>query len=302
MTSMQTLTLTTLRTSLVATGRVSPALAARGAFRLFRSTGQRSRVRSVERATHDAALVGSLETHGKHVTTYRWGQAARPVLLVHGWQARASRFSRVVDELVARGHSVVAFDAPGHGESTGSRTTILEYHHVISQLHQEHGPFSAVVAHSFGVPCAVHALRGGVQADALVAISGVCDLGFLPDDFCRQLGLSRAVNDRLRELADRLLLAPETDIWRRFSASFESEKVTMPMLVVHDEDDEVVPHEHALELVRTYAKQATLTTTTGLGHQRILTDRAVVREVVDFVERQAHALLRPGAGTEDCRL
>lgn len=302
MSAMQTLPLRAVRGGLSASARVSPALAARGAFVLFRRTGQRSRVRSVERATHETAAVTTLETRGKRVVTYRWGDGPRPVLLVHGWQSRASRFSRMVDGLVDRGHSVVAFDAPGHGESTGSRTTILEYRDIIAQLHEANGPFTAVVAHSFGVPCAVHALRTGVSTSALVAISGVCDLGFLPDDFCRQLGLGSAVAQRLRDRADRLLLAPETDIWQRFSATWEAEKVTVPMLVVHDQDDEVVPHDHARALVRAYPDQATLTTTARLGHRRILTDRAVIGEVLDFVDLHAPALLRPATGAEDCRV
>lgn len=54
---------------------------------------------------------------------YRWdvAEARGGVLLVHGFGDHAGRFSDVVRVLGARGYSVLAYDARGHGASEGPR-------------------------------------------------------------------------------------------------------------------------------------------------------------------------------------
>jgi hypothetical protein len=37
------------------------------------------------------ASVGAPTVGGKRAVTYTWGDGDRPVLLVHGWESRASR-------------------------------------------------------------------------------------------------------------------------------------------------------------------------------------------------------------------
>src|SRR3954471_12912224 len=56
--------------------------------------------------------------NGAHTTVaaWKWGQGPT-VLLVHGWEGRGSQLGSFVEPLVAAGLSVVAFDAPGHGDS-----------------------------------------------------------------------------------------------------------------------------------------------------------------------------------------
>ena len=55
-----------------------------------------------------------------------------------------------------------------------------------------------------------------------------------------------------------------------------------PTLIVHDEDDEVVPAEHA-EWLHEAWRGSRLLRTSGLGHKGVLRDPAVVDEVVQFV-------------------
>src|SRR5678816_1021873 len=59
------------------------------------------------------------------VATWRWG-VGPTVLLVHGWEGRGSQLGAFVEPLVAAGMSVVAFDAPGHGDSPGHQLFLTE--------------------------------------------------------------------------------------------------------------------------------------------------------------------------------
>ncbi|MEV6209262.1 alpha/beta hydrolase [Kitasatospora sp. NPDC051914] len=276
------------------TALLSPGLAGRAAFEIFRRPGGRSRVRTAEREVHDRARTEHLTVAGKRTAVYRWGDGTRPVLLVHGWQSRASCFAPWVSRLLAAGLSPVAFDAPGHGDSGGRTTTILEYREIIGRLHERHGPFEAAVAHSFGVAATFLALGGGVPVGRVVAVAGVTDIRFLVDGFRHQLGLS----DRLgTELAHRIetVLFPEVDsVWDSFDSTRQPAASVPPTLVVHDEDDPMVPVRHAHRLKAAYGDRVELLTTRRLGHRRVLTEPSVLDNALGFL---AEPSARPAPST-----
>ncbi|GJF32301.1 alpha/beta hydrolase [Kitasatospora sp. NE20-6] len=265
------------------TALIAPRLAGRAAFELFRHPVRRSRVRSTEREVHDRARPSALTVGGSPVTVYRWGDGTRPVLLVHGWRSRASRFAGFVPRLLDLGLSPVAFDAPGHGDSGGRATTILEYREIIARLHARHGPFEAVVAHSFGVSAAFLALREGVPAGRLVAVSGVAEFRFLVDGFRQQLGLADRLERELTRRIERVLFPAEEALWERFDATHRPAEITPRILVVHDQDDDVVPIGQAHRLKAAYGDRLDLLTTRGLGHRRILTEPGVLDNVLGFL-------------------
>jgi pimeloyl-ACP methyl ester carboxylesterase len=261
---------------------VAPWLAGRAAFRLFSRPRTRGKVRPAERDVHERAFIDSLTVNGNEVAVYRWGSGERPVLLLHGWESRGSRFAAFVPALEALGLSPIAFDAPGHGQSGGNGTTILEYHAIVERLQEQFGAFHAIVAHSFGATCAFHALRRGVAADRLVAISGLSEFEYLVDEFCRRLGLRPRLKRDLRRRIERFL-APETEIWARFSVPYDAAAVRTPLLVIHDEHDDVVGLTHAQRIAAAYPQTATLVTTRGLGHRRIMSEPAVVSATAEFL-------------------
>ncbi|MFI1395560.1 alpha/beta fold hydrolase [Streptomyces sp. NPDC020681] len=271
-----------LRTVLNTTSRVAPRLAGRMTFAVFARPAGRSRARPAERDMLAEARTGRLTVSGKRVVTYAWGDGERPVLLVHGWSSRGSRFTDFIGALRDKGYSPVAFDAPGHGDSEGRATTILEYREIIRQLHARHGDFEAVVAHSFGVLAAFFALRGEVAAGRIVGIGGVGSFDYLVDGFCAGLGLRPELKDQLRDRIEGLLFPGEPEIWRRFSATYRPEEVAVPVLLFHDEGDEMVPPAQSRLIADAHGELARVVVTRGLGHRRILGDPEVVAEAVDF--------------------
>jgi pimeloyl-ACP methyl ester carboxylesterase len=262
-------------TALNLTTRVAPRAGGRLALELWRRPGGRAAVRAEERAVHEAARRGTVG----EVATYAWGDGDRPVLLVHGWGARSSRWADAVAALAAAGHGAVAYDAWGHGATPGPVRPITEHLHVIAELDRRHGPFGGVVAHSFGVPVALYAARQGLRADRLVAIGGMGEFGYLVDSFCAQLGASPAVNTQLRRAIQRRWFDGDPGIWERFSAQ------PLPgwdVRVVHDAGDRVVDRRQADVLAA--ALGAELVETAGLGHGRILRDPDVLAGAVAFLD------------------
>jgi len=271
-----------LRAALEATALLAPPLVGRAAYGLFGRPFVRAKVGGDhERTVMARARVSTLDVDGRGVRVYAWG-AGSPVLLVHGFRSRASHFAALVPALEERGHTVVAFDAPGHGDSPGRGTTLPEYVRIIRGLWAEYGDFAAVVAHSFGVICTFNALRDGVRAGKVVAVSGVSEFTFVRDEFVRQLGVSRRVGEALSRRVEELF--PGIDpVWRRFSAGYRPERVTVPLLVIHDEQDGMVGHDQAVLLTEAYRSQAELITTQGLGHRRILGAPGTTEAVLHFL-------------------
>ncbi|MFF5970917.1 alpha/beta fold hydrolase [Streptomyces sp. NPDC012769] len=272
-----------VRTALNAAARVAPAPAGRAVFHLFVRPAGRARVKPAEERLMAAARVDRIRVRGKEAVVYAWGDGRRPVLLVHGWSSRASHLAAFVEALLGRGYSPVAFDAPGHGDAPGRATNIIEYRAIIRELHARHGDFDAVLAHSFGVLAALFALRDGVRAGRFVGISGVGSFTLLTDWFQGAFGLTGHAMRAMRRHVERRLVPDEPEIWRRLDADWRPGDLGAPVLLIHDEADEMVPLAHAHFLARAHGERARLVVTRGLGHRRILKDPQVVARAVEFM-------------------
>src|SRR6185369_17615122 len=74
----------------------------------------------------------------------------RTALIVHGWSSRAARFALLAGALVDRGWRVLAFDAPGHGLSSGRSSSLPQVMAALDAVVTELGPVQALVGHSMG--------------------------------------------------------------------------------------------------------------------------------------------------------
>ncbi|MFJ2746856.1 alpha/beta hydrolase [Streptomyces sp. NPDC087297] len=276
-----------LSTTLNVTARLAPGPAGRRAFALFVRPLGRARLRPEEADPMARAVRGRMVVYGTAVTTYRWGDGPRPVLVVHGWSSRASRFAGLIEALRAQGRTVISFDAPGHGESEGRASTIRDYRAIIGRLHAEHGDFSAVVAHSFGVLATFSMLHDGMRADRVVGIGGVADFDYLVARFRAGLNLGEGVGRALRAHVERRLFPGDPDVWRRLDARRRFADVRAPILLVHDTDDDVIDPAQSRAIAAAYGPQAHLIETTGLGHRRILANPDVIRAAVEFAVSEA---------------
>ncbi len=271
-----------VKTTLSILGVIAPKSALSLSFKLFCNPAGRASIRSNEQGSVDNAKKSHIEYRGEKVCIYSWGDLTRPVLMIHGWESRGSRFSAIIEQLLAQGYSPVTFDMPGHGDSGGKNTTILQCNEICGQLHEKYGDFEAVIAHSFGVPCTFYALKNTLKADKVVAISGLHDFVYLVEEFSRMLNLNEKVKTGLKGKVEELF-HPVEDIWNTFSVSHNKELITQPMLVIHDTDDDVVEVTQAQKILDTYGVQANFHQTSGYGHKRILYQTDVIEKIADFM-------------------
>jgi pimeloyl-ACP methyl ester carboxylesterase len=264
-----------------ALGTVSTGAAARLAEALFCRT-TRAAPRPTEAAFLARATTDRLRVLGHQIARYRWGPPDAPqVLLVHGWSSHAGRLSLFAEALLARGHQVVAFDGPGHGRSTGWRATMPELARTLRAVVEQTGPVHTVVGHSLGGAATVFALSHGLGAERAVVIAAPVDVTGWAHRFRNALDVDESVYARMRQNLERRLGVS----WHDLDLEIAAARLTIPGLVIHDEDDRDVPIEEGERLVRHWPG-ATLARTSGLGHRRILRDASVVRQVAEFIDRR----------------
>ncbi|MEO8261521.1 MAG: alpha/beta hydrolase [Pseudolysinimonas sp.] len=265
--------------------RVAPTLAAEAAYALWRSPGRRVAVHATEVPVMDDARVRFVQVRGHRVATYEWGSGSRTVLLVHGWQSRASAFAPLVRELRESGRRIVSFDAPGNGRSGGRSTDVRDYAAIIADL-EPAGGYEAIVAHSFGTPAAALAIRSGIRTSRLVTVNGAADFEYLLSRFGGTLGLTPRMLGAVRARTERRLFRGVDDIWNRFSATSTPLSPGIPWLVLHDEDDAVIDVAQARALVAAHPLSTQLVLTSGLGHNRPLRDDEVLDRIAAFVDQR----------------
>ncbi len=275
-------------------GRWLPGITAAVAERLFftapRPRGSRG----------EALLRGGrrcdVRVDGRRVAAWRFGRGPT-VLLVHGWAGRAAQMSAFVPSLVGRGLSVVAFDAPGHGESARGMSSAVQFASAMRVLASRQGPFHAVVAHSLGASAATLALRQGLAARRLAFLGPAAAPPAWARVFAEKLGVPDAVVVRLKARSEkRLGLA-----WEELDVPRLCRGLQQPLLVLHDRHDTEVAVADGRAIAAAWPG-ARFVETAGLGHNRILRDASVVEDVAAFVAADAPALCACGAGASasDC--
>jgi pimeloyl-ACP methyl ester carboxylesterase len=213
---------------------------------------------------------------------WSWGDGPA-VLLVHGWNGRATQLGGFVEPLVARGYRVVAFDAFGHGESPGSSMSLPELASYVRQVSDELGGLYGVIAHSMGGAATTLALSNGLQLERAVFVSPPSDPRVFLQIFSDALAISDDVRARLKERVER-----------RIGISMESMRgnviapsMRVPLLVIHDRDDKEVAVDSGQSIADAWPN-AELILTEGLGHQRILRAEPVTHVAVSFIDAAKH--------------
>lgn len=224
------------------------------------------------------------------------GYGAGPaVYLMHGWGGTGRQLSVFVDPLRQAGFRVVAFDAPSHGRSDPGgcgrgRTHGVEFAAALGAVMRRFGPADTVIAHSMGVLPSLLVQRAGLPVGRLALIAPVRDLAGHLDRFAGLVGMRprtrRAMDDRIAGLIGEPVAGMDV---RRLAAHAGP----IPLLVVHDRQDRETSHAHSVELVERWPGPASMISTDGLGHRRILTDPFVVGQVVDFVGAAADRFRPP---------
>jgi pimeloyl-ACP methyl ester carboxylesterase len=237
----------------------------------------------------------------RRVAAWRWGRGPA-VALLHGWGGRAAQLTSFVEPLVARGFSVVALDAPGHGRSGRGRSSAPQFARALRAVAHAVGGLHGVVAHSLGAAAVALALRDGLRVARVVLLAAAAEPSSWVERFAARFGLPPHVVDEMRRRSERRIGMS----WTELNVPGLARGFEAPVLLVHDRLDLEVPIADAAAIAAAWPG-ATLVETRGLGHNGLLRDPAVTARAAEFLAAAAArcacgAALESGAVCETCQV
>lgn len=227
----------------------------------------------LDKAKHDVVKVGEMS-----VQTYCWDGEKETVLLLHGWESNSFRWRNLIDNLKREGFQVLAFDAPGHGNSSGSLFNVLRYTECTQTIVSRYKP-DYIIGHSVGGMTAVyHQYRFPINSlKKVISIGAPSEFNDVMKRYQEILGF----NDRVYNALDAYYKKHFGFSIDEFSTAEYAEGITIPGLLIHDELDLIAPFL-ASEKVHAKWRNSTLIKTRGLGHS--MHQEHVNEQIVDFLK------------------
>ena len=129
-------------------GFLSPSFAAKTAAYFF-ARPKRRKNRAWMKSFLDTSVNDYFEFEKRKFKSYVWPGKNKGILFLHGWRSNAARWKYLITQLEELDVDLIAFDAPGHGESGHPEFTPPNYAAMVDLLVKKYKP-RIIVAHSVG--------------------------------------------------------------------------------------------------------------------------------------------------------
>jgi len=243
--------------------------------------------------TLEAGETFHLTVHGNTIQCWRWGDGPA-ILFVHGWNGRAGHFDRFVAPFVAAGYSVIALDAPAHGNSEGNTTNYFQYTDTLRALTDPKRGLNIIgmVGHSIGASATINCItKENPDLDAVLIAPALRLREILFNIFA------------LHGIPSKVYRSAVSDLEHHFGYDLDRDnpdvlidQIRSPVFIIHDREDKTIPFRDS-QAVSTTSAHVLLQATEGLGHKRILADTGVIQATLDYFLEARHEQNRLVTGT-----
>lgn len=225
-----------------------------------------------------AALMEKEVVGDNRLQSYIWPGKKPTVLLIHGWESNSFRWRNVIEYLQEADYNVIAFDAPGHGYSTGNSLHVPRYVECLHHMIEEYRP-RYLVGHSVGGMTALYHqyLYPDSVIEKIVTIGSPAEFYEIMNHFQGLLKLSDRIMSGLNDLiTERFGLSV-----RGFSSPEFVKSNKLHGLILHDRLDTVAPFQGS-EKVHKHWKNSQFVITEGFGHS--MHQDEVNMQIINFLD------------------
>ncbi|MCF8274902.1 MAG: alpha/beta hydrolase [Flavobacteriaceae bacterium] len=255
---------------------LSKSYAANKALSLF-SKPRKGQINKVQFDFLETANKEILHYNSYKIMTYRWIGTNKTILLVHGWESNSGRWKPLINHLKKKDYNIIALDAPAHGNSGSDYFNALLYAEFINEAAKKFNP-NTIIGHSVGGMATVF-FQNKYQFKSiqkLVLLGAPSNFKDVLKRYTDMLSYNQRVTQQLNiEILEQFGSLPES-----FSTAKYIETIASEGLIIHDEDDNVIPYNDALLIKQNY-KNSKLITTKGLGHS--LNHKSVTLHISEFI-------------------
>lgn len=258
---------------------ISPKLAMLFAAKLFvRPIKHKIPKRELHMVQKSKQTILSVPSINKKINIYEYGNNEKKILMVHGWSGRGTQMVKIADKMLELGYAIISFDAPAHGKSDGKTTIMTEFIASILEIEKQVGPFDFAIGHSLGGMSILNAIKQNLNVKKAIIIGSGDIIQDVINDFIQKLQLKPKIGLLLKNYFEKKYNEP----MENYSASFSAKSVTIPVLIIHDKDDNDVALK-AAHNIHKHLKNSTIMITEGLGHRKILGDSKVIEIIKEFI-------------------
>jgi len=260
--------------------RIIPSRTAKKALNKF----VRPRRTELKNWENNAEVLGTRFSLDSSISAIRWTSQSngldkkKTLLLVHGWESRATQMYGLVPNLLALGYQVVGVDMPAHGHSLGEISHAEVFVQTVLLAQEKLGTFDVVIGHSMGAGASGLALSRGLITKKLVLISGPSSIENVLRNFSKFVGLSKLSTDKFVDHASELVGKNASEM----DAINLKGNIDVPTLIIHDHHDVEVPISESKRMMPKFVN-AELYVTQGLGHRKILKSVEVIDKISTFL-------------------
>ncbi len=219
----------------------------------------------------------SFNHKGLRIAYFRWRGSGEKILLLHGWGSDSGRWKIFVPLLQEAGYDIHAIDAPAHGKSGGKFFTPKEYAEAISS-YIDNNKIVILIGHSAGAYTTIYYSSNFThQLNKLVALAPTFDLNDVIIGMKEMLKLNDQSISLLKEEFQNVYGAPIEN----FRADVLAKNISTDALLIHDEDDDILPVNGSKILASTWDTVEYIQTS-KLGHG--LNNKKLYMRIINFLK------------------
>lgn len=260
---------------------VSKRLAAEKAFDLFCTPFMKSGIRTP--SVFEKAKPLEIKVNGLKIKGFQWNEN-RPgkILILHGFGSAAHKFHQYISPFVEKGYEVLAFDAPAHGSSEGTRVNVVMYCEMIEEVLRLYGPITRFLAHSFGGIALSLAMEKTIHTKdmKIVLIAPATETTTAVDAAFKMLQIK---DTEVRREFDNIIFERSGRRTEWYSIKRAMKNIRAEVLWIHDEEDDITPVADAIKVQEDNFPNIRFIITKGLGHRKIYSDSSIKKEVIGFL-------------------
>lgn len=212
------------------------------------------------------------------VMTYRWLGKGKTILLAHGWESNAARWQYLIEPLQKLNYNIIALDAPAHGRSGSNRFSALLYAEFINNVSKKFNP-DIIIGHSVGGMASAfsNSNHKDSRLKKLILIGAPSEFTDVLKRYFNMMGYSKRIQNAIINLIKNRYKVDSIS----FSTAKQLERFHIEGLILHDENDRVIPYSDALLISKSF-KNSTLITTSGMGHSMV--HESISNHIYEFLE------------------
>ncbi len=262
---------------------VAPSRSAKQAFYLF-CIPFKAKLKPHQQDFLNTADTFKLKVDKKNVQYYSWGKGQEKILFTHGWQSNSYRWKTLIEQFDKTKYTLIAFDAPGHGNSESKIGNIPLFEKSIESLIKHIGDIDHFVGHSIGsFACASFAFHSQYPMKSFTSLATPFDAHEFFYQFNNQLKTSKRLQKHMKVYFEKYTGYPvEHYSLETFSTILNPDRT----LIIHDKQDKSTSpksSQRLFELLKTKNSNVELTLTEGLRHN--LRGKKIVDAVEAFVNK-----------------